>query len=406
MSKLYVNTILPQSGNDVVLSGNLDVSGTLKAYQIETITYAATTYLGDTTFGNNNTDSHTFNGTVSGSGRGIFTGGVLTEGTVTATGSLLTSHNVSGSGKGFFVGGIETAGNLSVSGTITFGDSLSGTDISGSGKGFFVGGVEAQGDLQTSGSLYARHNVSGSGKGLFAGGVEAQGDLQTSGSLYARHNVSGSGKGFFVGGIETAGTIFATGSIFRTGQVSGSGGGIFTVGIETGGDMNTSGSLYARHNVSGSGKGFFVGGIETAGNLSITGSVSSGASLTLDAGTDINFDADGGDVFFKDGGVQQGVLKMDTASKFILSSSVSMNDFHLISGRDIVLDPGGSDILPPSDNTVNLGSSSKRWANVYTADLHLKNDKGDWTILEEENYLCVVNNKTKKRYKMMLEEIE
>ena len=376
MSKLYVNTILPQSGNDVVLSGNLDVSGTLKAYQIETITYAATTYLGDTTFGNNNTDSHTFNGTVSGSGRGIFTGGVLTEGTVTATGSLLTSHNVSGSGKGFFVGGIETAGNLSVSGTITFGDSLSGTDISGSGKGFFVGGVEAQGDLQTSGSLYARHNV------------------------------SGSGKGFFVGGIETAGTIFATGSIFSTGQVSGSGGGIFTAGIRTGGDMNTSGSLYARHNVSGSGKGFFVGGIETAGNLSITGSVSSGASLTLDAGTDINFDADGGDVFFKDGGVQQGVLKMDTASKFILSSSVSMNDFHLISGRDIVLDPGGSDILPPSDNTVNLGSSSKRWANVYTADLHLKNDKGDWTILEEENYLCVVNNKTKKRYKMMLEEIE
>jgi hypothetical protein len=36
----------------------------------------------------------------------------------------------------------------------------------------------------------------------------------------------------------------------------------------------------------------------------------------------------------------------------------------------------------------------------------MKNDRGDWTIVEEENYLCVVNNRTNKRYKMMLEEIE
>ena len=71
-----------------------------------------------------------------------------------------------------------------------------------------------------------------------------------------------------------------------------------------------------------------------------------------------------------------------------------------------MFNPAGLDILPPSDNTVNLGSLTKRWANLYTADLHLKNDRGDWTIREEENYICVVNNKTKKRYKMMLEEIE
>ena len=77
-------------------------------------------------------------------------------------------------------------------------------------------------------------------------------------------------------------------------------------------------------------------------------------------------------------------------------------DTHHFSGS---LDVSGS-VLPSSDNVHNLGSSGKRWANLYTADLHLKNNKGDWTILEEEDYLCVVNNKTKKRYKMMLEEIE
>ena len=70
-----------------------------------------------------------------------------------------------------------------------------------------------------------------------------------------------------------------------------------------------------------------------------------------------------------------------------------------------MLDVAGN-VFPSADDTHNLGSASKRWANVYAGDLHLKNNKGDWTILEEEDYLCVVNNKTKKRYKMMLEEIE
>ena len=57
---------------------------------------------------------------------------------------------------------------------------------------------------------------------------------------------------------------------------------------------------------------------------------------------------------------------------------------------DITLDPGGSDVvsdgnmLPNADGTRNLGSASKRWANLYTGDLHLKNDRGDWTIIEEE----------------------
>ena len=73
---------------------------------------------------------------------------------------------------------------------------------------------------------------------------------------------------------------------------------------------------------------------------------------------------------------------------------------------DIIFNPAGGDILPNGDAATNLGSSSKRWANVYTADLHLKNDRGDWTIVEEADYLSVMNNKTGKVYKMVLEEIK
>lgn len=63
-------------------------------------------------------------------------------------------------------------------------------------------------------------------------------------------------------------------------------------------------------------------------------------------------------------------------------------------------------IVPNADFTYNLGTPTLRWQNVYTGDLHLRNSRGDWTILEEEDYLCVINNKTGKKYKMMLQPLD
>ena len=62
--------------------------------------------------------------------------------------------------------------------------------------------------------------------------------------------------------------------------------------------------------------------------------------------------------------------------------------------------------LPGADNTYDLGSSSYRYRNIYTGDLHLRNERGDWTILEEEDFLCVINNKTGKKYEMMLKPLD
>ena len=62
-------------------------------------------------------------------------------------------------------------------------------------------------------------------------------------------------------------------------------------------------------------------------------------------------------------------------------------------------------LLPSADVTSDLGSASKRWQNIYTGDLHLANDRGNWTIIEEREYLCVKNNITGKIYKMVLEPI-
>jgi len=74
-------------------------------------------------------------------------------------------------------------------------------------------------------------------------------------------------------------------------------------------------------------------------------------------------------------------------------------------------------INPSSDDTHDLGNASARWRNVYTGDLHLSNEgkeegnevdgtTGNWTIQEGEEHLYIINNKSGKKYKFSLEEIE
>ena len=63
-------------------------------------------------------------------------------------------------------------------------------------------------------------------------------------------------------------------------------------------------------------------------------------------------------------------------------------------------------VLPSTDATQDLGSAVKRWNNIYTTDLHLANERGNWTVIEEEDYLTLRNNKTDKVYKLVMEEIE
>ena len=71
-------------------------------------------------------------------------------------------------------------------------------------------------------------------------------------------------------------------------------------------------------------------------------------------------------------------------------------------------------VTPSSDNTQNLGSGSKRWANIYTGDLNLSNEGstnsvdgtwGSYTIEEGENDLFLHNKRTGKKYKFNLTEV-
>ena len=70
--------------------------------------------------------------------------------------------------------------------------------------------------------------------------------------------------------------------------------------------------------------------------------------------------------------------------------------------------------LPQTDNTDDLGSTSKRWRDLYTGDINLSNEGrsndvdgtwGDFTIQEGEDDLFLINKRNGKKYTFVLKEV-
>lgn len=94
---------------------------------------------------------------------------------------------------------------------------------------------------------------------------------------------------------------------------------------------------------------------------------------------------------------------VDTAALTISTSS----------NGNLTLSPNGTGVvistantIPNGNATLNLGSTTARWATVFTGDLDLSNGIGDWTIVEGEEDLFIYNNKKNKVYKFNLIEVE
>ena len=71
-------------------------------------------------------------------------------------------------------------------------------------------------------------------------------------------------------------------------------------------------------------------------------------------------------------------------------------------------------VEPATDNTYNFGSLTKRWANLYTADINLSNEGskndvdgtwGQYTIQEGQDDLFLINKRNGKKYKFLLQEV-
>jgi hypothetical protein len=120
-----------------------------------------------------------------------------------------------------------------------------------------------------------------------------------------------------------------------------------------------------------------------------------------------------GSIIYGNASAATAILTKGTAGQFLTTDGT---DISWGAGSSADFSSVGEHILPTTDDTYNLGSATKQWANIYTGDLHLSNEsksegnsidgtKGDWTIQEGAEDLFILNNKSGKKYKFKLEEI-
>ena len=130
-----------------------------------------------------------------------------------------------------------------------------------------------------------------------------------------------------------------------------------------------------------------------------------------------------GDIKIKQGSGFGNYGLIDVSQAVMLLEAYSVNTsnypsnivFKTGSATRLTIDSDGH-ITPGADNAQDLGTNSKRWRNVYSADLQLSNvdtggndvdgSEGSWTIQEGENDLFIINKLNGKKYKFNLEEVE
>ena len=81
---------------------------------------------------------------------------------------------------------------------------------------------------------------------------------------------------------------------------------------------------------------------------------------------------------------------------------------------DVVVSAGKT-FKPATTNSTDLGTTNERWRVIYTNDLELSNKGsqnsvdgtwGDWTLQEGENDIFMINNRTGKKFKINMTEVE
>ena len=101
-----------------------------------------------------------------------------------------------------------------------------------------------------------------------------------------------------------------------------------------------------------------------------------------------------------------GTYTIDADGSISLDSDTGLIYFQDSGATSLYIDIPNVALVPSTDNAFDLGTTSNRFRNIYTGDLHLKNERGDWSVVEESEYLSLTNNKTGKKYRLLMEEVD
>tara|TARA_B100001248_G_scaffold58482_1_gene39565 strand:+ start:1704 stop:2291 length:588 start_codon:yes stop_codon:yes gene_type:complete len=155
-------------------------------------------------------------------------------------------------------------------------------------------------------------------------------------------------------------------------------------------------------------------------NLTVTGNLGVGGTVTYEDVTNVDSIGVG---TFRDGLRVTGIC---TATAFHGNGSAltgidatalkdgSGNVIVQASSLDVVVSAGKT-FKPATTNSTDLGTTNERWRVIYTNDLELSNKGsqnsvdgtwGDWTLQEGENDIFMINNRTNKKFKINMTEVE
>ena len=157
-----------------------------------------------------------------------------------------------------------------------------------------------------------------------------------------------------------------------------------------------------------------------AGDLTVSGNLGVGGTVTYEDVTNIDSIGVG---TFRDGLRVTGIC---TATAFhgngsaltgIDATALKDGSGNVIvqASASAVSVTAGKHLNPASNNTTDLGTSSLRWRVIYTNDLELSNKGsqnsvdgtwGDWTLQEGENDIFMINNRTGKKFKINMTEVD
>jgi len=333
----------------------------------------------------------------------LFGGDTITSGSVTALLGLSGSLTKLSDGTSYLVAGSNVTITSASNGQVTISATGGGGGSGGSSFWFDFPNAGA-GKIYTTGSVAIGYGASSDTKGndvfFFTSGTIAGrgvtgtsvfgGDLVTSGSLFALNGI-----GEFIGD--------STSAIVR----------LQSSGKITNATMSTAGDFSLRNTYNG---GSLVLGVVATGGGAVnfsdtrvgTNEVNTKVTFLRDTfagmGAANPFSATDTSFFIGGSAGSKGLTQGGTTvvgGDFLVSGSTYIGNS---STNSVYVNARlATDIIPDGNRTRNLGSDTARFANVYTGDLHLKNERGDYTLIEEEDCLTIRFNKTGKRYKFVLE---
>ena len=391
-------------------------------------------------------------GEISGSGPLNIVGAATLESTLHVSGAISTALGVSSS-TGISASyahvnnlGVNDGGTKSIrlngDGTLVIAGGAADTtcvsasgDINVVGKGFFENAVNISGAVNIGGNTAPTANGT-----LHLGSASKRWSTLFVTKLSASADANVGGNAFVEGTLNVTGAVTTAAGVTASAGLTSSYGFLNRLQINGGGTNNI--KLKGTGEISGSGPLNVVGAVTFENTLNVTGAITTAAGLTASAGVSASYGftnrlqvngggtksiklkgngvieilggaADttclsaSGDINVVGKGFFENTLHVTGAisgAVGITGSSLTINDTIELNANGNITNVGH--IYPAADNTYDLGAEASRWRNIYTGDLHLKNDRGDWTIIEEPDYLTLTNNKTGHRYKILMERID